>query len=929
MRKTLVFLLTIALLIPSMASFAATGAENLYDYGFIAGADGDLMVDKSLTRAEATVLLSEMYGKKEEAENFIFVPTFTDVKAGDWYAPYIGYARVAGWVSGYEDNSFKPKNPISQREWAAMLMKVMGYEFPWVDVLDEMEDVGIEVEATIPGAILRGEAFEAMWQAVNLPRKDADMPLGEEIGRFEPSVPEPEEPEELPFLVIEEVTSDHLMGMTLHFNREVDKEEAENLETYELEDEDGRDIALDRAVYDAREMTVVLTFEEAVDQQEEVTLIIEELSAVEGIPLEDFEETYTVSDRTFPSVLSARVIGSEAIEVRFSEPVMPHDIDEDDVATLDKDAIDVDEGDIYVREIVLLDGNRRAVIETYTSIRDDVMVDPKPTIEDYAGLSLVSDPIEAAYERDDDAPEIIAVEEVSPVGLTLVWSETIRLENGNKSHYYHSNTNTLIDSNLTASDIDGERMRLSFANDPLPEGRVRVYVDNDSVSDYWGNENDDESITVEIEEDNTDPSVEEIEVLDENEIMITFSEPMNNGNYAMENRNNYVLFDESHDEIDDAVLRADYDASEYTVTITFYDQLNGLYSLLMEDLEDASGNGLDDDEHFFEVADLTSPESDKWTAKAYFVGDEDQMLRITFDEPMATDGKYSVLDLEKYQVNGIDLVDLDDVAIKSVEDGKAIEIYIDPEELEIDVDSDDEAEDDDDVVIARVADEAGNYTASFVNVIDLQGEGTFRIDYAQLIREDQVRVTFTEEIVGLEPDDVRVYEDDDPLALDDVLSGLNDDGVTEIIYVLRNPVPTDATDLTVQVVDNESVNRYDETLDLDQAPVLVEDKVGPTLARVTIDGDEEDDIIYDEDRARVELTFTEDIDPRTVSLLSFEVMNYEISDIGVSGTRIYIYIDADDEDRVERYDEVIQMHEIRDMNGNGVTGISGRIQEIE
>mgnify|MGYP000885498893 CR=1 FL=1 len=46
----------------------------------------------------------------------------------------------------------------------------------------------------------------------------------------------------------------------------------------------------------------------------------------------------------------------------------------------------------------------------------------------------------------------------------------------------------------------------------------------------------------------------------------------------------------------------------------------------------------------------------------YFAGGAaGQMLKVTFDEKMATSGTYSVLDLGKYQVQATNLADVDDV----------------------------------------------------------------------------------------------------------------------------------------------------------------------------------------------------------------------------------------------------------------------------
>ena len=52
----------------------------------------------------------------------------------------------------------------------------------------------------------------------------------------------------------------------------------------------------------------------------------------------------------------------------------------------------------------------------------------------------------------------------------------------------------------------------------------------------------------------------------------------------------------------------------------------------------------------FTMTDKTAPNSeDDFTAKIYNAG-KGQLLKVNFNDTMATDGKYSVLDLDKYEI---------------------------------------------------------------------------------------------------------------------------------------------------------------------------------------------------------------------------------------------------------------------------------------
>ena len=53
---------------------------------------------------------------------------FTDVADGDWYADAVNWAASEGIVAGYEDNTFRPNDPITCEQLAAMLMNYAAWK---------------------------------------------------------------------------------------------------------------------------------------------------------------------------------------------------------------------------------------------------------------------------------------------------------------------------------------------------------------------------------------------------------------------------------------------------------------------------------------------------------------------------------------------------------------------------------------------------------------------------------------------------------------------------------------------------------------------------------------------------------------------------------------------------------------------------------
>lgn len=85
--------------------------------GFVAGyEDGTFKPDRTVTRAEFSTLLNNAMkiGIREDL-------SFTDVNEKEWFYKEIQKSVAAGFFSGYEDNTFRPNNPIKREEVATVV----------------------------------------------------------------------------------------------------------------------------------------------------------------------------------------------------------------------------------------------------------------------------------------------------------------------------------------------------------------------------------------------------------------------------------------------------------------------------------------------------------------------------------------------------------------------------------------------------------------------------------------------------------------------------------------------------------------------------------------------------------------------------------------------------------------------------------------
>ena len=100
-----------------------------YDYimelsgkGIINGyGDGTFRPESNITRAELTAVICRAMGPAEPDAPSAAV--FADVRAGEWYSPYIAWASGAGYVTGYPDGTFLPDENITREDICVILAR--------------------------------------------------------------------------------------------------------------------------------------------------------------------------------------------------------------------------------------------------------------------------------------------------------------------------------------------------------------------------------------------------------------------------------------------------------------------------------------------------------------------------------------------------------------------------------------------------------------------------------------------------------------------------------------------------------------------------------------------------------------------------------------------------------------------------------------
>ena len=182
-KKLLVTLLVFAFVLSTFTvGFAATSSsakvtdENLpkevvraMALGYLKGDDqGNLNLDKPITRAEALAIIIRISGLETSADLMKGQTKFADVNADpslQWATGYINLGVGQGIINGYPDGTFRGNANVTYAEMAKMLIYAMNYGVtvegaPWpAGVMGKADDLGLfdDVNASPDVPAIRGD----------------------------------------------------------------------------------------------------------------------------------------------------------------------------------------------------------------------------------------------------------------------------------------------------------------------------------------------------------------------------------------------------------------------------------------------------------------------------------------------------------------------------------------------------------------------------------------------------------------------------------------------------------------------------------------------------------------------------------------------------------------------------------------------------
>lgn len=851
---------------------------------------------EAMTDEEAAAILAE---KVVDADQ---VPT--------WAVKWVAYAVDKGYTSGVDASvapkvKFAPLQEVSGTSFLVWLMKIgMGYEVGTDTAVSEAVNAGVitlnqAMELGTKAELIRDDAAGILYGAcqngvcadgtrfieslikAGFITEDAAIAAG----FVEPKPAK---------LEVVGVSATNLKQLVVTFNAPI--KEAGNQDNYSIETDDAQATIDKDSKFNLLDdkKTVVITLTKAAAQNEVIDLKIKGIESEDGLKLDEtIIEDVKFEDTTLPKAVSAEVVGKYTIKVKFSEPIAVPDVEKDYDPD---DYFVVDDGDYLIEKIEKVNSDTELNIVLYSALEEGtVTVEAKPAIKDYAGYGITKKVFTVDVVEDETAPVIVGYKNAKPTEVTLIFDEDIKLlEEPEKidgkdtyktktdflEKFYHTNKNN------TAYDlkVDGKELTIKFAlENKMTEGNTYIYIAKEVLQDLWENKNAKITYVVNVADDSEPPVVDKIEQESEEAIKVVFNEDVNDTALDLAN---YKVLDSKGEEKKDIIDSIKPGDDDKTVIITFSEKLSGEYKLVVEKVEDVLENAMSKTTVAFTMKDKTAPNSNadnEFTAKVYNAGKKGQLVKVFFKDTMATEGKYSVLDLDKYEINNNSLADIKGVKIKIVDNGRAAEITI-PSSADIDKDNPEPGKDYLDVAgdaylwIAKVADAAGNTTPGLYNEVLINGSDVVEVDKVEQTAKDTIVITLKDKLSKFDSGDFKeavkkagVVTTDDAVAVKSIRHTVNDDGVSVVNLTLKDWNSTDASKLELVLADTNSANKYGEELEEDTFNVV--DKAAPVVDKIyyvedaddigtvitgfdtsVLENDEEDNVSY------IVIRFSEDID---------------------------------------------------------------------
>lgn len=159
-------------------------ADSLHEMGLFQGTQNGYDLDRTPTRAEASVMLVRLLGKEAEAKALTYTAPFTDLKG--WEKPYVQYLYSNDLANGTNRTTFNPTGKCTAQMYAVFLLRALGYsdtaDFSYANAIETAREQGIYDTGIINVQnFLRDDAAAASYTVLSVSPKNSEGTLLDQL----------------------------------------------------------------------------------------------------------------------------------------------------------------------------------------------------------------------------------------------------------------------------------------------------------------------------------------------------------------------------------------------------------------------------------------------------------------------------------------------------------------------------------------------------------------------------------------------------------------------------------------------------------------------------------------------------------------------------------------------------------------------------
>lgn len=690
-------------------------------------------------------------------------------------------------------------------------------------------------------------------------------------------------------LAVESVNADNLKQFVIKFNKVIDKSSAEDKANYKFDKSTLNSGDIVKLNADGKSVTVTLANDVAQQAVKEVS--VKDIKDANGLKLEEYKQDVTFLDLTIPTVVNAKQIAPNEVQVFFSEPV--------------KGTGFLIDGGKYSANVKSYDDSTNSVILTTGTLAEGehtvtVNSNTSGAVADYANLKVAKTDVNFVVSLDNTAPTLVSAEAKSQTKAVITFSEPIDVDTLGTNVYHTAEATAYKANSVTpVAGSNNTQFEVIF-NNAIPAGTATFIVPKEKAKDNFGNKNESTlQVTAQVAVDTVKPTVEEFKYVDANKVEITLSEEVTGadvkGNFKVTDKDGKVV----------AFTVSGYTDKDRKVTLNFNPALKegAEYKVEITGLKDKAvvPNEMDKYTNTFTATDVTGPV----IQKTGVYNKTDRKITVFFNE--SVDGT-TALDKSKYTLRYSDSKELalpSDATIALGGNNTSVTITL-PTTVKnndgIDISGLING-----IVVGQVQDLAGNKSKTFTEVTfgapDELNASNIVADSAKTIDERTVQFEVDTPLKSVVADDFTVNSNNVDFATfeNKTLSNGKYGALVTLKVAESNKWATDATPVVAtknQEISSESLygSKFEKNV---TNLVKTKDGVAPAVDKT---GNNYNVVVKDNytDNAQtsgqdgivdtIEVTFTENIKGSTVSIDDFEVVGYEVSDLSTSGSKVTIRI---------------------------------------